>query len=166
MRTRLATRCVASALALALSIAPALAGGPSCCRGQRADSGSTGCACCQQNPALDQATADDAPDGQPQCCCAAKKKSCCASRAKSKSSTEPGLAVKTPSSKCCCKARPPILAVSETQLDLRIKHDTLVTARVDVALKAQVHETLALHRGQGEILPAPSLQRLLCRWVV
>jgi hypothetical protein len=152
-------------LALALSIAPALAGGPSCCRGQGADAASSDCACCQQRAAFDQDTTDQADD-EPRSCCAAKQQSCCASRAKAKSAPQLGLAVKPLSSNCCCKARPPIQAVSETQLDLRIKHDTLVTAHVDVALKPEVHESLALLRGQGEILPAPSLQRLLCRWVV
>ena len=166
MGTRLATRCIAGALALALSIAPALAGGPSCCRGQQADGGSSGCACCQQRAAFDPDTTDQADDDEPRSCCAAKQQSCCASRAKAKSAPQLGLAVKPLSSNCCCKARPPIQAVSETQLDLRVKHDTLVAAHVDVALKPEVHESLALLRDQGEILPAPSLQRLLCRWVV
>ena len=167
MGTRMATRGIAGALALALSISPALAGGPSCCRGQRATGESSGCACCQQRAALDQDTAaldqntTDQADDEPSSCCAAKHKACCASPAKAQRARHLGLAVEPPSSNCCCKARPPIQAVSETQLDLRIKHDTLVTAHVDTALKPEVHETLALHRRQGEILPAPSLQRLL-----
>jgi hypothetical protein len=114
---------------------------------------------------LDQDTTDQADD-EPRSCCAAKQKACCVSPAKAQSAQHLGLTVEPPSSNCCCKARPPIQAVNETQFDLRIKHDTLVTAHVDTALKPEVHETLALHRRQGEILPAPSLQRLLCRWVV
>lgn len=168
MRSRLATRCIASALALALSVAPALAGGPSCCRGQQTQG--SGCACCQHKAGIDQGldadTAAEADDEEPQSCCAARQKSCCANRSKPSSTPQHGLSEKPSSSNCCCKTRPPIQAVSETQFDLRIKHDTLAAAHVDVALKAQVHETLALHRGPGEIPPATSLQRLLCRWVV
>ncbi len=164
MRSLLATRCIASALALALSISPALAGGPGCCRGQAANA-ATGCPCCQQRAAAEHASADSEDDEVPGCC-AAKHKACCARAEEPAGSTQVGLAVQPASSKCCCKARAPLPAVSETQFDLRIKHELLATAHVDAAPKAQMYETLALHRGGHEIPPAPSLQKLLCRWVV
>jgi hypothetical protein len=167
MKRFVATRWVAATLALVLSVAPALAARTGCCqRGAAAVGESSRCGCCQRAPS-DAAR----PEPAPASCCASQGKSCCAQQAEHEPSPQndpapqTDLAAESSPPPCCCRSNPSIPATSETQTS-RFKHDLIPSLQGDGALPSTQHLALDLLHRQGEILPAPSLQILLCRWVV
>lgn len=154
----LAKRCVAAALALAMTAAPALAGGPGCCKNRKpADEAAACCGCCQKKSG-----------GEERSCCAAKRK---ASQAKAATATceatSAGMAIKSSTNKhCSCQAQPAAVAVLETKVELR---RALLFCDAAPALLSGTYGRVTVADAwpdPGEASAGPSLLTLHCRWVV
>lgn len=159
MTVTLAHRLAVAMLVTALCAGPVSASVPSCCAKAATTGGKTSCCCAAKKAA------------ETKSCCTKAKKSCCAHEEAAPEADTADDAqhagLNQSKSSCCCKARLPQPAISESQVRSEQDSKSTLLNHDSYAVQVVPHvETRLLDAKTLQVPAGPGVQVLLCRWLI